>query len=103
MYEIVYSIYYGGIHITKEMVEYMSKLGSKKSKKLLRKEDKIYYDDWEDDKYRYDPYLVQMVKDLKPKRIKIKKIKSNKFIIVEYDGLEDVISFDKIKWHTIKK
>ena len=43
-----------------------------------------------------------MVKDLKPQNLIIKKIKSNKFVIHDYDGSEYILTPENIDWHTIK-
>jgi hypothetical protein len=103
MNEIVYNSNWGGFDITKEMVEYMAKIGSKKAKKLLKEEKKYAtYNKWHEDKYRYDPYLIKMVKDLKPWPLAIEKIKGDKFIIWDYDGMETVMTPNNIKWKTIK-
>jgi hypothetical protein len=104
MYEVVIDGSWGGFTLTKEMVEYMSQLGSKKAKNVLKKYSRSWEmsKNWEKAKYRYDPYLIQMVKDLKPRNLIIEKIKSNKFVIHDYDGSEYILTPENIDWHTIK-
>lgn len=53
---------------------------------------------------RHDPILIKVIETLGDKassrwsKIQIKTIKGNKYIIDEYDGMEDVLEPDDISW-----
>ena len=89
----------------------MIKLGSKKAQKKLNKlkENKWTNEFWFVFEYneRYDKYLLEAVKNLKPSGLIIKKFKGNQYRIVEYDVdsadiYEELETPKDVKFITIK-
>lgn len=103
MTEIVISNCYGGFSINEKVIKRMIELGSKKAEDLYKT--KYYKYSYLTQANRYDPYLVQAVKDLGTDAgpLVIEVIDGDKFIINEYDGLESIETPDSINWHIIKK
>ena len=93
MHEVVINNSWGGFGLAKSDLEYMAKIGSKKAERMLKKTSSVY------NYNRSDPYLVQAVKDKKiNKYLIIKKIKSDKYFITDYDGIETLHTPENIKW-----
>ena len=109
MNEVVFYDSWGkGFKISKKAVEYMAELGSQKAKDLLKDHDNSFFftNAWYEDNNRYDPYLIKAVKNLGDEagyNLSIKIIKGDKFKIFRYDGLEEVLTPDEIKWNKIEK
>ena len=63
----------------------------------------------EDGYPRHDPELVKTVEDLgnaangSYARLRVKELKGNRYIIREYDGSENVVEPDDIKWITVEE
>ena len=94
MREVVINDNWGGFGLDKSDLEYMAKIGSKKAGRILKKTRHGIHD-----YNRSDPYLVQAVKDKKiNKDLIIKKIKSDKYFITDYDGIETLHTPENIKW-----
>jgi hypothetical protein len=91
---------------TKRILQNMENLGSRRAKKVLQNLKK-YWDfvDIFEEKHRYDPYLIESVKELKPDGLRIQNFKGNKYRIVEYDDPygEYLETPNDVKFITIKK
>jgi hypothetical protein len=107
MTEIVLNGCYGGFSLSREAVKYMADKGCKISKELLNEDIDSYYL-FQTDKERYNPLLVEAVKNLGEKangrnaQLYIDKIEGTKFRISEYDGLESIETPDRIHWTEIE-
>ena len=103
MTEVVYNTTYGGFSINEKLIKRMIELGSQKAKDLFEKG--LYTYTYQKEEERYDPYLVQAVKDLGAEAgsLAIEVIDGDKFIIDEYDGLENVRTPNNIRWHVVQK
>ena len=110
---------------SKEAIEMLSLLSEEpafRNEKISHLRDDDNFGPFVQDNYRYDPFLIDAVKTLtfrfetpalrieeigekangKHSHLYIKKIKGNKFRIIEYDGNEDVETPDTILWNVIK-
>ena len=102
--KVVINDHYGGYSLSIKAVEKLAEYGDKKAKKLLKdgkNGSNLYYDF----KNRSNKNLIKVVEELGKKasgthaELKVIKVKSDKYRICEYDGLEWVETPNSIKWH----
>lgn len=98
--EVVFNSCYGGFGISKEAVLRMVELGSKEAKKYYDEYFQLYinFNSHKPDVPRYDPLLIEVVKELRNKAsgegasLAIGKINLDDLINIEnHDGKEDLI------------
>jgi hypothetical protein len=103
--KVVINDRWGGYSLTKKAVEKLAEYGDKKAKKLLKNNEDgsfLYYDF----KDRSNKNLIRVVEELGKEAgydLKVVKVKSDKYRICEYDGLEWVETPESIKWIKFKK
>lgn len=98
--EVAYNDKYGGFGISKRALERMVELGSEDAKKYYEKLDKNLlssYDSFYHDVVRFDPILIQVIKELGKRangggsRLAVAKVHLDSLIQTEcYDGKESV-------------
>lgn len=102
----------GTMDLERKYVEYMAKLGSSKARELLKKKYTFDYGGWKGKGWthfqpynfsvRHDPYLIQMIEDMKPPGWRIETINENKYYIqAEDDGYEILQTPKTIEWNII--
>lgn len=105
MNKVIFNSSYGGFSLSKEAAEWLVEHGSNKIRIYSVPELNDTFIEWNGTKH--DPLLVQCVKELKDKasgryaRLEIATIKGDKYMIYEYDGLEEIIDPETCKWIVI--
>lgn len=90
--KVVYNNCFGGFSLSKEAIDWYKELTGKLGEIC------------DSDISRHDPALVKVVETLREKAngyladLRVKEIKSNKYRIEEYDGMEEVVEPDDIEW-----
>ena len=103
MNKVVYNNCYGGFSLSQSVLTKMFYLGSQY---VTKDSSGKYVYDW--DIPRHDRVLVTCVEIMSPdengdfSELKVKELKGDKYIIHEYDGLENVLEPEDIQWNTVK-
>ena len=111
--EVVYNEQYGGFSLSPKATKIMADLGNREAQEEMARP----LSEWESERDRYlyldrtprhDPILVRTVRELgkeangQSASLRIKVLKGDRYIIKEYDGAEDVVEPEDIKWIQVK-
>lgn len=103
--EVVINNCYGGFGLSNPVIKRLAEFGHKKSIDCINRD--VDYSGYLDIE-RHDPILIKVVKELglaasstNYSNLVICEIKSNKYKIMEYDGIESLMLPETIDWTVI--